>query len=320
MADQRKITLRPGHATPATIILRDLPAPNAPVTTKIYLYEGHATPSTIILGDPTVIRPGGGGGGTAYTLTANAGSYAISGQSATLVRGRVLTCQAGAYVISGQSATLAVGRVLTCQAGAYTISGQSATLVHNRILTCEAGSYVIAGQDATLVHNRVLTCEAGAYNISGQSANLVYAAAATPGIILRPDRPSKRRKTAGPSKGRDEPIERQHVESHHKPAKRIAVVKSVPDRLEAAPAYVPVEMPANAAGTARFWGVADLSVDAHLRAQGGVKFGGRASLRADSKLNAYGDAQFGGSAHLRVIPNDDEEALAIAMLLLLNSK
>lgn len=54
MADQNKITLRAGHATPNTIVLRDLPVADVPAGTTIRLYENHATPNNIILRDPTV--------------------------------------------------------------------------------------------------------------------------------------------------------------------------------------------------------------------------------------------------------------------------
>lgn len=60
MADQNKITLRAGHATPNNVILRDLPVADAPVGTTIRLYEGHATPNNIILRDPTVTDSPGG--------------------------------------------------------------------------------------------------------------------------------------------------------------------------------------------------------------------------------------------------------------------
>lgn len=52
MADQRKITLYQGHASPNNIILRPLPVADAAAGTTIYLYVGHATQKNIILRDP----------------------------------------------------------------------------------------------------------------------------------------------------------------------------------------------------------------------------------------------------------------------------
>ena len=52
MADQNKITLRPLHATPKNIYLRELPVANALPTTKIYLRTLHATPKNIYMASP----------------------------------------------------------------------------------------------------------------------------------------------------------------------------------------------------------------------------------------------------------------------------
>ena len=60
MADQNKITLQAGHATPNNIILRDLPVADVPAGTTIRLYAGHTTPNNIILRDPTVTDSPGG--------------------------------------------------------------------------------------------------------------------------------------------------------------------------------------------------------------------------------------------------------------------
>lgn len=67
MADQNKITLRQGHATPKNVILRDLPVADAPTGTTIYLYENHATPNTVILRDPTELDGGGPAFPTQYS-------------------------------------------------------------------------------------------------------------------------------------------------------------------------------------------------------------------------------------------------------------
>jgi len=122
----------------------------------------------------------------AYTLTADAGSYTLAGQDATLLKSSILTADAGSYAIAGQDATLswagAGAYTLTADVGAYTIAGQDATLTWASpgayTLTAEAGAYVIAGQDATLLKSSVLTADVGAYTIAGQDATLTKAAAA----------------------------------------------------------------------------------------------------------------------------------------------
>lgn len=67
MADQRKITLRAGHATPQNIILRALPVATLAAGTTIYLYPGHAADKNIILRNPLVAEAAG----TPGPITAN---------------------------------------------------------------------------------------------------------------------------------------------------------------------------------------------------------------------------------------------------------
>jgi hypothetical protein len=132
-----------------------------------------------------------GAGTAAYTLTADAGSYTITGQTANLTSTRTLTADAGSYTIGGQDATLSYGRILTADAGAYTIGGQDASLTSTRTLTADAGAYTISGQDAALTSTRTLTAEAGAYVISGQDADLTYTPAGVspppPSVIIDVD-------------------------------------------------------------------------------------------------------------------------------------
>lgn len=85
---------------------------------------------------------------TNYTLTCLAGSYTVSGQTATLLRSKSITAQAGSYAETGVDATLKVDKKLTAQAGSYSLSGQSATITRtggttNYTLTCQAGEYLI---------------------------------------------------------------------------------------------------------------------------------------------------------------------------------
>ena len=127
MSGQRDITLRSGHATPSTIVLRALPVATASTTT-IYLYEGDATPSTIILRDPTTLAATGGA--QSYTLTATPATLTLAGAVAALTVARRLTALPGALVLTGAEATLRVWRTLTALPGALTLTGGEATLTY----------------------------------------------------------------------------------------------------------------------------------------------------------------------------------------------
>lgn len=105
-----------------------------------------------------------------YSLTAAAGSFALSGQAASLKAGRSVTAAAGSFSLSGQSATLKAGRVLVSAAGSFTLSGQPATLYRAITLTAGAGSFTLSGQAASFGLTRTLSAGAGSYSLSGQAA------------------------------------------------------------------------------------------------------------------------------------------------------
>jgi hypothetical protein len=67
----------------------------------------------------------------AYALTALAGAYALTGQSATLVKGRVLISSNGSYAITGQDATLTKTRLLFPQNGLYSLTGQAVNITYS---------------------------------------------------------------------------------------------------------------------------------------------------------------------------------------------
>jgi hypothetical protein len=72
--------------------------------------------------------PGGG-----YTIVANNGAYTVTGQSATLLRSKVLSGDYGVYTITGQSATLSKGRFLLGDYGTYGVTGQNAVITYGSI-------------------------------------------------------------------------------------------------------------------------------------------------------------------------------------------
>jgi hypothetical protein len=74
----------------------------------------------------------GGGGGTAYTLTADAGSYAVTGTAVTFPVTRKITADSGSYLVTGTAATLTAAihthYTITALSGSYLITGTRATL------------------------------------------------------------------------------------------------------------------------------------------------------------------------------------------------
>lgn len=108
-----------------------------------------------------------------YTLTAESGSYTLTGQNAGLYVTRVITADSGSYTLTGQSASLVASRVLTADSGSYTLTGDNAGLYKQFVLAADSGSCALTGQDANLVVSRVLVADSGTYALSGQDAGLV---------------------------------------------------------------------------------------------------------------------------------------------------
>ena len=116
-------------------------------------------------------------GNTDYPITANSGTYALTGQSATITKTRLITANNGTYALTGQSATIVKTRLITANNGTYALTGQSATITNTRLITANNGTYALTGQTATITYTAptayVITANNGTYALTGQSATIV---------------------------------------------------------------------------------------------------------------------------------------------------
>lgn len=103
-----------------------------------------------------------GTGGTTTTLTAAAGSYALTGTAATVAY--KLTAAAGSYTLTGTAAPLL--RRQTAAAGTYALTGTAATVAYK--FTAAAGSYTLTGTAASFAYK--LSSAAGSYALTGSAA------------------------------------------------------------------------------------------------------------------------------------------------------
>lgn len=117
-----------------------------------------------------------GSGGASYSLTADAGSYTLTGQAAGTKFGRKLVAGQGTYTLTGSAASLLEGHVITCAQGSYTLTGSTAYADY--AITCASGSYTLSGQAAGTKAARKLAAAQGAYTLTGQDVALLYT---TPG-------------------------------------------------------------------------------------------------------------------------------------------
>ncbi len=111
-----------------------------------------------------------------FILSADPGSYILTGVDATLVfasnTALVLSADPGSYSLSGAAATLAKGLIFSADSGAYSLSGAAATLAKGIVLSADPGIYSLSGAATTLLRGLVLSADPGAYSLSGAAATL----------------------------------------------------------------------------------------------------------------------------------------------------
>lgn len=112
--------------------------------------------------------------GPPRTMIADAGSYALTGQAATLRASRLMPADQGSYALTGQAANLLRGYPLAAEQGSYTLTGQAANLIAARQMAAAQGSYALTGQGANLLVGRLLQAAQGAYTLTGQDVTLAY--------------------------------------------------------------------------------------------------------------------------------------------------
>lgn len=110
----------------------------------------------------------------AYSLTADAGSYSLTGQDVALLASRSLAAAQGSYTLTGQDAALLRLFTLTAAQGSYSLSGQAVALAASRLIAAGQGSYTLTGQAVGLLASWVLAAGQGAYALTGQAAGLTY--------------------------------------------------------------------------------------------------------------------------------------------------
>lgn len=156
-------TLRQWDGQLVYVYLYDRALPPA-VFRSLYVdpYQFMRLPHSIVLKVPV----------TAKTLTAEAGSYVITGTNENLRLAKKLTAAAGSYLITGIAVNLKIGKKIAAAASSYSLTGASANLRHGWKVAAAAGSYAISGQAATLKHGWKLISVAGSYVVTGNDAAL----------------------------------------------------------------------------------------------------------------------------------------------------
>jgi hypothetical protein len=113
------------------------------------------------------------GGGGSDIITADGGTYTLTGADATIRAGRVVSAGSGSYTLTGGAANILAGRRVAADSGSFTLTGSPATIAVSRCIVAGAGSYAITGGTATIRVNRRVSAGAGTFTLAGADAALL---------------------------------------------------------------------------------------------------------------------------------------------------
>lgn len=111
---------------------------------------------------------------TVTTITAEAGSIAITGQTAGLLANRQLSASGGSVVITGTSVALFKGFKITADPDSVILTGQDVSFDYTQTVTAVSGSIAITGQTIGIIHNHILSAASGSILIRVPDIPFIY--------------------------------------------------------------------------------------------------------------------------------------------------
>ena len=109
----------------------------------------------------------------AFSILAEAGSYALTGQPIPLLYGRVLPADTGSVLLSGQTTPLVTSRLLNADQGSYAYAGTDAATLLGRLIDAGAAAYTLDGNAAGFIASRRISADTVAYLASGLDAGFL---------------------------------------------------------------------------------------------------------------------------------------------------
>ena len=122
--------------------------------------------------NPLAASPAAVGG--SVSLSAESGTFVLTGTAASLEHGYVIVGGSGTFVLTGTAASLEAGREVAAGIGAFTLTGTAANLEYGRLVAATSGTFVLTGQAANLNKGATLTAASGAFTLTGIAANLEH--------------------------------------------------------------------------------------------------------------------------------------------------
>lgn len=124
------------------------------------------------------------------TINCQTATFAIAGQSATVLKGGVTIAPtvAGSISLSGQGVTITSpppAQIVNCQSGDSAITGLISSVLKGAVsVECQSGSAIISGQSASILKGSVtIICQAGVLVTSGQASAILVGGIIVNGLI-----------------------------------------------------------------------------------------------------------------------------------------
>jgi len=133
------------------------------------------TPTNAVYGATGVVYKEESSG---YTLTADQGSYTLTGQTTGTLFARIFAADQGSYTLTGQATAFSYSTAssLTAEFGSYTLVGSNALV--DVSMNAEQGSYTLTGQVTGLTYSALnvytIAADQGSYTLNGQTVNTLF--------------------------------------------------------------------------------------------------------------------------------------------------
>lgn len=160
------------ESLPAELFLLDGCAESKSAAMYSSEYDNQSDPVTFwTTGTPET--PSGG----SVSITAESGSYSVSGTDVSLLVTSIMQASSGFYSISGTNVELLKGSVVDLASGSYSLTGTDATLTFTPLgsftLIADTGTYNHTGADINFNRNRVMIASSGIYTLSGTDVQII---------------------------------------------------------------------------------------------------------------------------------------------------
>ncbi len=122
---------------------------------------------------PAIIYPVGGtvfGMPVARILNADAGSFTLTGQDATLLVGTIVAADQASFTLTGQDASFAITIPIVAEQASFALTGQDVAFLHERIMAAAQASFTLTGFDASFVRVHRLIAAQASFALTGQDA------------------------------------------------------------------------------------------------------------------------------------------------------